>query len=278
METQQITNEDLEKLTGALGVWGPLTQNVEPTVPDRPCQVLLGEALDLGHAAKVYWEPGTGKDPHPGMKAAVVNGLITDSIGTEIIGLALAITHAQWLYRRASSNNREAPVDEGEYLLFEIKGGLQFLFDDGNDDVNDAELARLSKSHSDTSTHDGLAMSLEGFALFANEFRDQLATLPGFDISVIPRAATVARELREQSALKSQVAAESKQREYLALRNSLITLLLERMQIVRRAARFVFRQHPGEAKWFSSEYERKQRARQRAARKAQEQATQEVTP
>lgn len=55
----------------------------------------------------------------------------------------------------------------------------------------------------------------------------------------------------------------------LSQRNRLITLLLDRMQIIRRAARYIFRSHPRQARKFSSAYERtKRRASRRAQRKA----------
>jgi hypothetical protein len=47
-----------------------------------------------------------------------------------------------------------------------------------------------------------------------------------------------------------------------------VTLLEQRVNRARRAARFVFRNHPTVSLQFGSNYERRQRARQRAAQKA----------
>src|SRR5690606_26005438 len=96
----------------------------------------------------------------------------------------------------------EAPVDRAEFLLSEIRQCLDFLFDDGVNDEYDAQLARLTESHTDTSSHDALALSLEGFATFANGFRDRLAELPEFDAQMLDEALVVANKLREQSAIK----------------------------------------------------------------------------
>jgi hypothetical protein len=156
-------------------------------------------------------------------------------------------------------------VERGEYLLFELKRSLEFLFDDGLDDSRDAELARLSESHTDTSTHDALAGSLEGFAIHANKHREALMTLPAFKAEHIDEAFMVAQRLREQSGLAMSNSKKGEQERLLSLRNRLVTLLEDRVGRVRRAARYVFREQPNIAKRYGSTYERVQRARRRQA-------------
>jgi hypothetical protein len=77
---------------------------------------------------------------------------------------------------------------------------LEFVFDDGVTDEQDAELARLTESHTATATHDALALSLEGFAFYADRFHERLAQLPDFDPAMIDEALAVANRLREQYA------------------------------------------------------------------------------
>jgi hypothetical protein len=98
------------------------------------------------------------------MKQAILSEMIDENIANEIRELNIAVTHSHSQFRSIMAANREAPVDRAEFLLSEIRQCLEFLFDDGVEDELDAEYARLSESHTDTSSHDALALSLEGFA------------------------------------------------------------------------------------------------------------------
>lgn len=196
--------------------------------------------------------------------------MIEPSIAEDIRELNVAMTHTHSQFRAVMAANREAPVDRAEFLLSEIRQCLEFLFDDGVDDERDAEYARLSESHTDTSSHDALALSLEGFAYYANRFRERLAPLPEFDVAMLDEALTVVESLRAQSAIKLTNAARDRQRQLLSQRNRFVTLLQDKISIARRAARFVFRNHPEVARLFGSAYERKRRARYRAAARERE--------
>ena len=259
----------------ALEKWRELITDVPETQPGAPITVLTGEAIDLAYFLEEHWEPSIRKDrPLPGLKDAVRNDLITEQTPLEIFELGLAVTNAHSKFRRLNPAELEAPVERGTFLLFELKHSLKFLFDDGKNDERDAELKRLSESHSDTDSHDGLAQSLEGFALFAHDHRDELATLPEFDPNFIDEAMRIAQALRAQSALKLSDSTREEQSHLLSVRNRLITLLRDRVNAARRAARYVFRNHPGVAYQAGSAYERRKRAR-REAHEAE--AVQEVT-
>jgi hypothetical protein len=249
--------------------WAPVAEAVKPSSPRTPIPVLAGEALDLYYATMVNWEPRASL---PGMREALAGQLTEEATPKEIIELSFAVSHAQGLYRSANTA-AVAPVERGEFLLSEMKQCLGFLFDDDVDDERDAALERLSESHSDTTSHDALAISLEGFAMFANDYREALANLPEFEADMIDEALVVAQRLREQSAIKASGVQAAEQQASLALRNGLVTLLEERVNRVRRAARFVFRNHPTVSVQFGSNYERRQRARQRAAKKAASEAS-----
>jgi hypothetical protein len=274
----------VETLQEAGAGWRTAAVEAAETPPDQPFAVVTGEALELAYRIQLHWDPiEDGKRARPGLSAALLGGLITERTADEIIELVHAVTHEQAWYRQTEAAGLKAPVDEGEYILQELKVSLGFIFDDGQDDLHDAELARLSESHSNTQTHDALAVSLEGFAVFANRFRDRLAELPEFDPAIIDEAVDVAHRLREQSALAGATLENSRQRGHLQMRNALITLLEERVSGARRAARYVFRHHPAVASLFTSEYDRRMRLRARAAKKAQANRngttpSQEVTP
>ena len=247
-----------------LAKWEPLAAGVEETSSSLPITVLSGESLDLSFLIDENWEPITGSTRRPGLKEALVSNLIDATIANDIRELNVAMTNTHAQFRSVTGAALEAPVDRAEFLLSEIRQCLEFLFDDGMDDERDAELARLSESHSNTSSHDALALSLEGFAYFGNRFREELGKLPEFDVAMLDEALEVANRLREQSAIELSSTAQDRQKQLLSLRNRYITLLTEKMNTARRAARFVFRNHPEVARLFSSSYERKRRARSRA--------------
>jgi hypothetical protein len=115
-----------------------------------------------------HWEPVAGNPGRPGLKSAFAGGLIAENTAVELRELVVVVSRIHAEFRAVNAKTLEAPVDRGMFLLYELKHCLEFLFDDGENDEHDAELDRLTQSHTDTSTHDGLALSLEGFAYYAN--------------------------------------------------------------------------------------------------------------
>ena len=248
----------------------PLASNVPEARHTTPVVVLTGEAIELAQFVSQHWEPrespseaGESGEGVPGMKSALVGGLIDESIAQDLLDLASVVAHAHATVRALKEKVPEAPVKRGVFLLSEIRKCSRFLFGEGVVDERDAALARLTESHNDTSSHGALAMSLEGFAFYANRFRARLATLPDFDPALLDEALVVAHRLRAQSSLKASLAAKRRHGEALALRNRLLTLLIDRMNRTRRAARFVFRHHPAIARLAGSAYERRRRRRYR---------------
>ena len=264
-----MADPTLQSVQSVLEKWVPLAADAAEAELAVPVSVLMGESLDLAFFVAERWEPVSGKDARPGLKVAVASGLIEETISQDIRELVMAVSHAHAQYRAVTASTLEAPVERGEFLLTEIRQCLEFLFDDGVSDEQDAELARLTETHSDVSSHDALAMSLEGFAFYANKFRDRLAALPDFEAAFIDEALVVASQLRAQSAIKLSSSAVERQTQELALRNRLVTLLLDRVSRARRAARFVFRHYPDVARQVGSAYERRRRARLRAREKAE---------
>jgi hypothetical protein len=110
--------------------------------------------------------------------------------------LSVAVSNIHSQFNAVIGAAMQAPVERGEFLLSELKAALSFLFDDGVDDEQDAELERLSAAFSDTSSHDALAQSLDGFSYYAAKLRERLAELPEFDPGFIDEALVVARQLR----------------------------------------------------------------------------------
>lgn len=154
----------------------------------------------------------------------------------------------------------------------ELTASLEWLFDDGVEDENDRALANLKAEHDRTpESLDALAAELFDYATLAEAHRAQLTGLGGFEPSLIDEAKQLAAALRERGAPSAGASAES---DALMLRHQLATLLLDKMSLVRAAARFVFRRHPEVARQATSGYERRRRA---ANRRALQQAASEGT-
>jgi hypothetical protein len=223
----------------------------------------VGEALELSGFLAEHWEPVVGDEPRPGIESALGAGPLADTIVQDLRELALAVVqaHAQF---QACPANPVAPVERGREVLLELRRCLEFLFDDGVQDQQDVGLAKLNQSHNDTSTHDGLALSLEGFAQYAHQHRERLAPLPEFDPALLDEALKLAQRLRAQSALRLASEARSRRDAARGRRNRLCSLLTLRMNEARRTVRFVFRNYPDIAALAASNYGRQRQARVRA--------------
>lgn len=227
-----------------LAKWGPLAAAAEEIDNVRSVSRLLGEAFDLGSVVDHYWEPVAGKVPRPGLKTAVATGAIPETLAQDLRELAVLVSHAHNEYRVVSAYTLEAPGERGEFLLFEIRQCLRLVIEDKGNAEHQAEFVRLEEAHNDASSHDALALSLEGFTNYASRFRERLEQLAEFDPALLDEAIAVAQRLRAQSAMELSGAAADPQRTALSLRNRLLKLLVDRMKVARRAVRFVFRHHP----------------------------------
>ena len=169
--------------------------------------------------------------------------------------------------------SRAAPVDRARYVISEIRGVLQWYFDDGQLAQTDAQLAELVRAHEGAFSQDALAAALADYGALAAMHRDAIAGLGGFDAALIDEAPLLAERLRDHSAGPAAPEPSVSRHHALELRNRVGALLYERVQRVRRAARFVFRWHPKLVRQVTSSYARQQRASHRR-RKAEEAAVQ----
>ncbi len=190
---------------------------------------------------------------------------MSPDLATEIreLQLAVAASHSDYLVLVQSA--AAAPLDRAEYVLGEIRSTLEFLFDDGKQDDSDTQLDNLRAAFADAASQDAIALALEGYAELAARNLDALGKLDGFDIALVEEARLLANSLRQQSAVALTHTTADEQRQALALRNRLLTLLIDRVKRVRKAAQYVFRNFPDIARKFTSPYERRQRTARRKA-------------
>lgn len=240
-----------------------------------PFNTLLGEALDVLRFAQRHWNPArteSGQQIKIGLSSAVKGGTFSENEPDELRELYEATQAANTNYRLAISK-RAAPVERAQYVLGELKATLEWLFEDGQQTDEDAQLDSLGQVHANVYSHDAIATALFDYAELASRHEAKMAGLGGFDVALISEARDLTERLRAQSAGPAQPETPA-EREALQLRNRLATLLYERMQRLRTAARFVFRAHPELVREVGSAYGRRQRAAHRR-RKAQDGGAQE---
>ncbi|WP_437327863.1 hypothetical protein [Sorangium sp. So ce381] len=239
-----------------------------------PLHVLLGEAVDVAKFCDKYWKTQVDAQKRVtrlGLESAVPkDGKKGDAArlgprtAEEILSLQRATQEAQTRYLLTVEKNK-SPRERGKFLLGEISATLTFYFDDGVDDAKDEMLARIDAAHAeDPDTADALASALDDYALLGEKHRDALDGLGGFEPAHLDEARAVAVELRSRPAQAEAISRQAQ--EALLLRNKLATLLVERMGLVRNAARFVFRGQPEIVRDVTSAYERRKRAAARRAK------------
>ncbi len=226
-----------------------------------PLHVLLGESIDLAAYARRVWEP---TDDHPGLSSAARR--FDENVADDLSALVAAVLAEHTAFRLAA----EPPVskeviERGEALIDELTAVLDFLFDDGIEDERDAQLAAISDLYGTRSrSDDALAAALFDFAALAQENRDALEGLGGFDVANINEATTLAEQIRARSAESPTERAEAATAH--RIRRDQITAVQDRkVKLIRAAARFAFRKHPALAREAGSAYGRRTRASRRRA-------------
>lgn len=238
--------------------------------PRQPLHVLIGEAHDLAALSKKHWKAryGQGKELlEPGLELA--GAKIKATIAEHLRSLAEAVQQAHSAYLlTAGSDGRKELMERGHFVVSELKSLLEWHFDDGIEDENDVKLASVSAEHlNDPATPDALASELRDYAALAVEHQEALEGVGGFEGGLLEEAHALSKQLLALPSERGQAPERVRERDSLELRNRLGWLLLQKMNLVRGAARFVFRHHPELARPFSSTYERKKRSAARRASK-----------
>jgi hypothetical protein len=115
---------------------------------------------------------------------------------------------------------------------------------------------RASHERLPTST-DALAQMADEYATLAETVRAEIDGLGGVEASMIEEARQLANALREREA--NPKAKSDDAQVAITERNKYAALLLRRMNLVRSAARFVFRNQPEIVRLATSSYERSRR-------------------
>lgn len=236
--------------------------------PTLPVHVLLREAITTATFTRQFWEPskdGAGVAV-PGLKSAgaKLSRCIADEID-ELVKLGYA-ADGEYL-TAAQMNLSPEKYKRADHLESEMEAVLVWYFDDDVEDDNDAQLAAVRASPAMRSESIAAkALSLNQLATLARPHAKELDGLGGFDARYIDEAEALADELRAiQSPTGPQTARTTTA---IQKRNAVLGVLANRVGKVRKAAQFVFREHPAIAQRASSAYERNRRAALRRAKAA----------
>ncbi|MFO0604464.1 MAG: hypothetical protein U0324_14885 [Polyangiales bacterium] len=236
-----------------------------------PYDVFLDEARGVAGFVRKRWRP---EGELPGLER--VRNRLPEATPDEIAELieAVQVAHTEATLAAAPA----APGDKARAieLVDLLAGALDFTLGDGDPEGDDARrLAKVRDFHADAGTNPAaLGQDLRNHAALADAVRARLThDDAGFDPAAIDEALALASRLTRPS-LAPEAAADAAPGTSpgaptpggLALRNRLLTLLADRVALVRRCARHVFGAHPDVLMEATSAHERERRALSRKAR------------
>ncbi len=224
-----------------------------------PYDIALREAGQVAAFAAKYWQPSGGLS---GLKR--VRARLPESTSAEIVDLIHATQEPQTKLLLLVD---PVVLDKGErarQLIDELESAIEYLLDDGVEEPADAQFAAIREFHAQSGQRSsGLHQALSSYAELAESLKERLVEVDeDFDSALIQEAKALAATLSVASAQVVSKAAE----EATALRNGFLTPLMNRVGMVRSAARRVFQANPEVLREATSTYERRKRAARRAAK------------
>lgn len=248
--------------------WTALTEGQEAIRPPIPVSVLLGEAVDLAELCEKHFDPVLSPTGQlPGLIQLEASGEIARDISAELRELTyvIGVVHGDYVAR---TKERSQAADRASALASKLRAALSFVLESGRQPAAAERLASVRAEFHSVANQDELALALQAYVGLAREHL-ALVTKIGVESASIDEAEALATTLREQSAAK--LARTDDGGDVAGLRNRLIGALDARMRTVRRAFRYVFRDHPEVARRSVSGYAR-------TKRKARKDAESEATP
>jgi hypothetical protein len=258
--------------------WSVLAVGVPEASFGAPAPVIFGEAVDVAMLFNAYWQPTTRTNgpPLPGFIGVAARSAITENTGGEIYELQAAAGKLHAEYAKAVQTPGGSPMVRAEFVLNEVRATLEFIFDDDEHTLVDDQLEKLASTHSAPTSQDTMAVALEAYVSLAEDHREELTGIQGFDVAMLDEARALAGALRTRSGQALIGDVTTGIADLLSERNRLVALLLDRVNRVRRAARYVFRDHPEVARKFTSAYQRSRRQSLRRRKAAEAQGATEV--
>jgi hypothetical protein len=228
-----------------------------------PLHVFLGEAVDVAAFFEEYFATveRDGVVTRAGLDRA--GPRLKSEDGAKILALVKLTQEAQTKLALSARAAGEDSVGRAREVIAELDAMVAWVLDDGVDDDRDAKLAAVRQTHAEGASLDALAAELADYAGLGRELANELGVLPDFRPELLDEADQLVEALRKRPGAGAKVTpeAEALRRE----RNALVGALARRVQLVRGAARFVFRGQPALIRRVTSAYERRRRRETRTA-------------
>ncbi len=227
-----------------------------------PLRDRVYEADGVASMLRKLWEPSA--ELHlPGMKETAAQVPLAVAGEIESLCRAIRFVHTDGIFPTLPPAEVPALEVRARKLISTLSNACELVLDDDVEEPADKALAN-AKSRAEDDTRATRIQYLFDLAAVAEEVKDRLATLRSFDPGWIAEARDVAQKLSSEGPPVAGQPADPK----VDLRNRLVTLLDHRVSKVRRAARFVYRDHPEVVRQLTSSYERKRRVEAKRRKRA----------
>lgn len=223
-----------------------------------PIATNILEAESAAAFLEKLWEPAADGS-RPGMSAA--SAIVPKKTAEEIRSLVRACrqTHVDALFTPDAAASSADLLKAGNELLSNLTAALELVLDDDlHEPADDAFAGAKARATADATTAT-FVQALQDFAGVAEVVKDKLVKLEDFDPRWIAKARTVAQQLSAAGVPRPGKQAS----EQIDIRNRLLVLLNDRVNLVRRGSRYVFRNHPDIVRLATSTYQRARRAEAR---------------
>jgi hypothetical protein len=222
--------------------------------PAAPVPMVLAEATQAAQVVGKYWKATSER---PGLEVAA--DFMPQSIADEVASLveACQTAHSRGIFVEKSDATSKS-VSRAKKVAGKLAVALEFVLDDGKTTPSDDALTVVKTRETSNGTVAQLAQSLVDFATLAEREQAALAKLKDFDVQLVTEARKLGKELMASAAGPGRAASEA-----IRLRDRLLVLLSRKVSQIRRATRYVFRDHTNIQRLATSRYERKRRAAQR---------------
>jgi hypothetical protein len=229
-----------------------------------PIQDRVHEADGVAEFLRKYWLPDEERGL-PGMVETESQVPLAAADDIESLARAIRSVDTRELFPPAPPSEVPKLEARTRELIRILSNACELVLDDDVEEPADEALANAKERAGDNTRATRIRYLLD-LAAVAEEVKDRLIAIKSFQESWIAEAGEVARKLSSAGPVVPGKQADPN----IDLRNRLVTLLDERVSKVRRAAHYVYHDHPEIVRLATSAYERKRRLEAKRRKRAQE--------
>lgn len=182
-------------------------------------------------------------------------------IAAQILYLCKLGKEGEILVEQGRTPIDDVVIKRGLTVFRRLRSALDVVVDDGVQDKKDVAIAALKRQHeSSPRTFATLASGLEAYAAMGTTLAADLATLHGFEMSMIDEATSIAGILVSRAGTTPTVSSAP----LVARRDAILGLIRARVQKLRRVMRFAFSEYPSLLKATASTHDRERRRASKA--------------